>query len=193
MPLKLIGISILFIYYLRHLCIFHRQLNAPQYYSIESIDNNQIVQENSRINILIDYEILKNICKMLTHLKLYESKFETILVNDSLRFFGEENKNLLNILNISEYLFYIEFRLKQINNMNNNYLNNEKSSLKLINIIENIFLSYNNISIIIEKGFISLLNTNNVSDIQKLYNMIVKLNNGRIVELLKVNWTNYMK
>ena len=158
---------------------------------------------------------------MLHSLGLYQTKFEPCLIQDSLRFFQIESSNLSNMSELSStivdpsgggsgasgsaasegemtastaqyYLYHVDYRMKQVNQMIHRYLIYETSRYHLIHTVENTLLSKEHTTVLIESGFSALLHAHRVHDLSKLYSMLSRLEDSSVSKLC-TEWSNYIK
>ena len=163
-----------------------RQTNAPPLdasVSMEVSDSNQ----------LLDYDVMKSVCRMLQCLRMYESHFEPCLNQDSTRFFAAEGESLLDTLTTSQYLCHVEYRMNQVNQMVNRYLLVESSRYSLIKVVESTLLSPHHTLQLIQEGLPKLLSAHLVVDVCRLYDMVVSLNQSSMLDLLQSEWSNYIR
>lgn len=184
--MHLAALSLQFLLIVAVLSIVSRQMNAP------SLDSS-ISADISDSDQLLDYDVMKSVCRMLQSLRMYESHFEPCLMQDSNRFFEAEGESLLDTLTTSQYLCHVEFRMKQVNQMISRYLLVESSRYSLIKVIESTLLSPHHTLQLIQEGLPKLLSAHLVADVSRLYDMVVSLNQMDILDLLRTEWSKYIR
>ncbi|ORX87608.1 ubiquitin-protein ligase, Cullin 4 [Anaeromyces robustus] len=146
------------------------------------------------------YILLRTIIKMFIDLNIYED-FEISFLDASTEFYRNESRSYINKITvatnhgqlIAEYLQRVEAYLnEEVERCNLGCYNGYVDSItrkNVTSIVENEMIK-NYINVILEKGFDHLINTKSYTDLNRLYNLVNRVD---LLESLRVYFCNYIK
>lgn len=144
--------------------------------------------ETERNGECIDRILLKSVIDMMNELQVYDEIFSPkfLSVTDSL--YKEESMQLFEDFNVTNYLFYVERRLREEEDRIVSYLH--KSSEKVLTDILKRRLLKEHLQEILERGFDELMEYNKLEQLTLLYKLLEQIPNGH-PELIKM-FSNYI-
>lgn len=130
---------------------------------------------------------LKDLLTMASSLQFYEL-FETSFILQTKRFYQEEADTLITQVPVIEFLNYIEKRLGEEAERATRYLQ-ISSTQPLIKTVEAV-LVINNVSTIIDRGLIEMLQRERITELNLLFRLLMKVN---LIRELKKAFNRYVK
>ncbi|XP_050500268.1 cullin-4B-like [Diabrotica virgifera virgifera] len=122
--------------------------------------------------------LLKSLLNMLTNLQIYDNIFEQKFLQSTEHFYAAEGQKLIQDLEVSNYLTYVDKRIKEEKERVINYLNSS-TEFELIHIVQKQLLG-EHVIIILQKGLDQLLNENKIHDLSLLYQLLGHVSNGHV-------------
>ncbi|CAG9324817.1 unnamed protein product [Blepharisma stoltei] len=124
--------------------------------------------------------LLKRIIMILQTLVIYRLDFEQKYIEETDKFYQDEGLDKINQLSVSDYLAYVEKRLKDESDRLNHYLD-ISTSKPTIQKLE-IRLIKEKAEIVIEKGLLQLFEAYKVPDLQRLYVLFKRVECHSLIE-----------
>uniref|UniRef100_A0A7S2RUN5 Cullin-4 n=1 Tax=Mucochytrium quahogii TaxID=96639 RepID=A0A7S2RUN5_9STRA len=129
----------------------------------------------------VNYSICTCIVRMLVALQLYEEKFEARFLQETCDFYKQESVRIFQQSLVPDYLLHVEQRLKEEKKRVTQYLDPQTRS-QLVKVCEK-ELILTHVSILLEKGFETLMDARRTADLQRMYTLFARvdsLNNMRV-------------
>lgn len=147
-----------------------------------------VLIEKERQGENVDHSLIKEIVRMFSALKIYQSSFEPPFLEATQSFFNAESHRLLIELSVPNYLVHCDTRLQEEENRIKNYLaKNTRTSL--ITLIQEKLIQQH-VKNILKKGFKTMMKNNRTEELSLLYNLVEKV---ECLEELKDAWSTNIK
>ena len=137
----------------------------------------------------VDRTLLKSLLRMLTDLQIYDDAFEPKFLSATERLYASEGQQLMQQLEVPEYLCHVDKRINEENERVLHYLDSG-TRYQLIHNVEKQMLSEHTANIL-QKGLDALLEENRLRDLKLLYNLFGRVKKGHLE--LCVAFNSYIK
>ena len=131
------------------------------------------VFESDRKGEMIERSFLQNIVRMFIALKLYDDEFEGEFLCDTKEFYNLKGTEQLNNHDSAFYLSFCENCLKEEQERAKTHLS-DSTSPKLLHIVEEQLIG-NHAEEILDKGFFSMMDENELDNLKRCYNLLYKV------------------
>ncbi|XP_065344012.1 cullin-4A-like [Cloeon dipterum] len=132
--------------------------------------------EKERQGDTVDRTLLKSLLRMLSDLQIYQEAFEAKFLTATERLYASEGQQLMQDLDVPEYLAHVNKRLNEENERLLHYLD-QCTKWALIHTVEKQLLT-EHLTSILQKGLDILLEENRIKDLTLLYNLFSRVKNG---------------
>ncbi|XP_059482651.1 cullin-4A [Neocloeon triangulifer] len=132
--------------------------------------------EKERQGDTVDRTLLKSLLRMLSDLQIYQEAFEAKFLLATERLYASEGQQLMQDLDVPEYLTHVNKRLNEENERLLHYLD-QCTKWALIHTVEKQLLS-EHLTAILQKGLEVLLEEKRIKDLTLLYNLFSRVKNG---------------
>ncbi|CAF1451196.1 unnamed protein product [Adineta steineri] len=146
--------------------------------------------EQERRGETIDRSLMKNLIRMLIDLHLYKKDFEPSFLQSTEELYRNEGRQLIQTLELSQYLSHIERRLQEEQARITNYID-QSTKLQLIHLVENNLIT-NHIKQMLSKNFDKLINENRFISVALLYDLFFRIGIS-VINDLREAFGNYIK
>ncbi|CAF3396164.1 unnamed protein product [Rotaria sp. Silwood1] len=146
--------------------------------------------EQERRGETIDRSLTKNLIRMLIDLRLYKKDFEPIFLQSTEELYHNEGRQLIQTLELSQYLSHVENRLNEEQLRVNNYID-QSTKVQLIHIVENNLIT-NHIKQMLSKNFDTLIDENRFISVALMYDLFLRIGPDGIHDL-RESFGNYIK
>ncbi|UJR36138.1 hypothetical protein I4U23_028872 [Adineta vaga] len=146
--------------------------------------------EQERRGETIDRNLIKNLIRMLIDLHLYKKDFEPSFLQSTEQLYHNEGRQLIQTLELSQYLSHIERRLWEEQTRINNYID-QSTKLQLIHIVENNLIT-SHIKQMLSKNFDTLIDENCFSSVALMYDLFLRIGLN-VINDLREAFGNYIK
>eukprot|EP01080_Neovahlkampfia_damariscottae_P011659 gene11659-4896_t len=135
----------------------------------------------------IDKLNLKKTVQMFLSLGIYEN-LEKKIITSTCEYYTNEGKNLVQSLNLTEYLIHVEKRIKQEIERSDTYFNSQTRK-KIISTLEEKEIQIYS-SLLVEKGFRSLLSSHRLDDLSRMYQLFERVS---CLDEIKENFSKFIE
>ena len=164
----------------------------------KTVDSFLNIIRREREGQVIDRAVLRDISKMFSELQMYMKELEEPLIRESENFFQTEAQRRVEQIQKEEYpytqvadfLELVESRIHQELDRVRSCLEH-KTQLKLVEIIERLMVQ-SNINVIVEQGFVGLMNNDKLQDISRMHYLFDKVGENAIKKL-KDAWSENIR
>ncbi|CAF1045974.1 unnamed protein product [Adineta ricciae] len=146
--------------------------------------------EQERRGETIDRSLVKSLIRMLIDLHLYKVDFEQLFLQSTEELYRNEGRQLIQTLELSQYLSHIERRLWEEQSRINNYID-QSTKLQLIHIVENNLIT-SHVKQMLSKNFDALISENRFASVALMYDLLARVGPGGINGLREA-FGNYIK
>ncbi|CAF3377203.1 unnamed protein product [Rotaria sp. Silwood1] len=146
--------------------------------------------EQERRGETIDRSLTKNLIRMLIDLRLYKKDFEPTFLQSTEELYHNEGRQLIQTLELSQYLSHVENRLNEEQLRVNNYID-QSTKVQLIHIVENNLIT-NHIKQMLSKNFDVLIDENRFISVALMYDLFLRIGPDGIHDL-RESFGNYIK
>ncbi|CAF0813665.1 unnamed protein product [Rotaria sordida] len=146
--------------------------------------------EQERRGETIDSSLMKNLLRMLIDLHLYKKDFEPSFLQSTEELYHNEGRQLIQRLELSQYLSHIERRLNEEQLRIKNYID-QSTKVQLIHIVENNLIT-NHIKQMLSKNFDTLIDENRFTSVALMYDLFLRIGPNAIHDLREA-FGNYTK
>ncbi|XP_054266080.1 cullin-4A-like [Macrosteles quadrilineatus] len=145
--------------------------------------------EKERQGDTVDRTLLKSLLRMLSDLQIYQDAFESKFLVATEVLYAAEGKQLIQDMEVSEYLHHVDKRLTEEKERLLHYLD-PSTKWSLIHTVEKQLLS-EHLTTMLQKGMDSLLEENRVSELALLYTLVTRIKKG--LQELCTHFNTYIK
>lgn len=149
--------------------VYSRILNS----TLELIHEERLNEMDHRI-------LLKRVIMILQTLVLYRLDFENLYIQTTDKFYQVEGTEMINQVTISDYLLYVEKRVKDEYDRLTHYLD-ISTSKPIIEMLEKRLIK-DKAENIIEKGILILFEANKIADLQRMYGLFKRVDCLSLIE-----------
>ncbi|KAK9722077.1 hypothetical protein K7432_002964 [Basidiobolus ranarum] len=154
----------------------------------KTLDGLLCLIEKERSGESINRAILKSLLRMFIDLGIYFNGFESAFLESTELFYRKESNTRVHALEVSRYLLYVEQKLQEEKDRTIHYLDKETRK-PLIELIERELIA-NPVSLLLEKGFDSLVSNGQKEDLARLYSLLARVGH---LDQLKTFYGVYVK
>ncbi|CAF4042405.1 unnamed protein product [Adineta steineri] len=146
--------------------------------------------EQERRGETVDRSLIRNLIRMLIDLHLYRKDFEPSFLQSTEQLYHNEGRQLIQTLEISQYLTHVERRLREEQARLTNYID-QSTKVQLIHLVENNLIT-SHIKEMLSKGFDTLINENRYASVALMYELFLRIGQIGIIEIREA-FGNYIK
>ena len=154
--------------------LFRKHLEAATELQPRIVAGVLALVHKERAGDMVKRQLLRNLLRMLWHLQLYSSPFEAAFLEASRSFYLEEGRAKIGELDVPTYLLHVERRLQEENERVGHYLDMQTRK-PLIAVLDAQLLEVH-VQDILDKGLELLMTQHRVSDLQRLYSLLSRVN-----------------
>lgn len=154
----------------------------------KTIDGVLELIKRERGNELIQRSSLQSIIRMLAALNLYSTQFEPVFLDKTQLYYEKQGSYLVNSEKISSYILHIEKSLQEESERIIHYLEAETKA-PLLEIVDTELIAKHS-AIILEKGFIPMVEEDMREDLHRIYKLFSKVNK---IDELRTHFNKYVR
>ncbi|UJR09956.1 hypothetical protein I4U23_014180 [Adineta vaga] len=170
--------------------LFRRHIMQNSTISNRCINGLLKLIEQERRGESIDRSLIKNLIRMLIDLHLYRKDFEPIFLRTTEQLYHNEGRQLIQTLEISQYLTHVERRLREEQVRITHYID-QSTKVQLIHLVENNLITLHTKEML-SKGFDTLINENRYISVALMYDLLQRIGPTGNTELREA-FGNYIK
>lgn len=154
----------------------------------KAVDGLLVSIQKERDGEKVNRTLMHKLISMMLSLQVYRETFESIFLAKTKEYYGKESVQLLYSIQAAEYLKHVERRISEENDRVIHYLDSG-TRRPLIGALEQLFLR-DHVAAILERGFDSMMEENQVIDLARLYRLMVLVG---AQEALRTNFKTYIR
>jgi cullin-4 len=154
--------------------LFRKHLEAATELPPKIVAGVLALVQKERAGDMVKRQLMRNLLRMLWHLQIYSPLFETAFLEASKAFYLEEGHVKIAQLDVPSYLLHVERRLQEENERVGHYLD-AQTRKPLVAVLDCTLLEVH-VQDILDKGLETLIAQHRVSDLQRLYVLLGRVN-----------------
>mmetsp|Transcript_13842 Transcript_13842/g.25616 ORF Transcript_13842/g.25616 Transcript_13842/m.25616 type:complete len:744 (-) Transcript_13842:92-2323(-) len=144
--------------------------------------------EKERSGEVVNHSVCMSVVRMLVALQLYESKFESVFLQESAQFYRQESTKMLGTSLVQNYLEHVEKRLHEERQRVARYLDQHTRGA-LIRSCESELVA-EHVPFLLEKGFDGLMDDGRSEDLRRMYTLFERVD---ALTAMKTSLSKYIK
>lgn len=170
------------------LYLFRKHLSSCQEVEHKTVTGLLRLIEKERSGEAVDRTLLNHLLKMFTALGIYQDIFEKPFLECTEEFYAAEAAKYMQLSDVPDYLKHVETRLQEENDKCLLYLD-ANTKKPLISVVEKQLLEHN-ISTILDKGFMMMMDGGRIEDLRRMYMLFSRVN---ALESLRQSLSSYIR
>ncbi|CEL94631.1 unnamed protein product [Vitrella brassicaformis CCMP3155] len=148
---------------------FRKRFQELQEVQSKTVDGLLALIQSERQGLYVPRDLLKTLVRMLVSLRVYDEAFEKKFLEETARFYENEGNQLISTAQAADFLAHVERRINQEEDRLQKYLDIRTRS-RLLDCVRRRLLE-NHTQDLLDKGFMSLVEYDRVTDLERLYRL----------------------